>query len=197
MNGALERARGYAGLHQISITVAATHDATAPLDHLLSYRSEEGPTRLRSMTPTSMRTGWCSASSLIDTRHYAPDVRELVGDAAAPCCRAPPMRRHFASWRARRTAFGAENRSRGRDKRRSIWTPPACQQEPRSRDQNRMQTYIRPVLKPSRLLAMMGIRAPRATHVNATSWVIGVCGLARRRSDRSRHQRLPTAHLDG
>src|SRR5689334_8698468 len=44
---------------------------------------------------------------------------------------------------------------------------------------------------------MMGIRAPRPTPVNATAWVIGVCGVARRRSDRSRHQRWPTAHLLG
>ena len=32
----------------------------------------------------------------------------------------------------------------------------------RRRDQDRMQSYIRPLLKPRRLRAMMGIRAPRA-----------------------------------
>jgi hypothetical protein len=32
----------------------------------------------------------------------------------------------------------------------------------RTRDQNRMQSYIRPLLKPRWLRAMMGIRAPRA-----------------------------------
>jgi hypothetical protein len=32
----------------------------------------------------------------------------------------------------------------------------------RTRDQDRMQSYIRPVLKPLWLRAMMGIRAPRA-----------------------------------
>ncbi len=34
--------------------------------------------------------------------------------------------------------------------------------EIRTRDQDRMQSYIRPLLKPCRLRAMMGIRAPRA-----------------------------------
>jgi hypothetical protein len=32
----------------------------------------------------------------------------------------------------------------------------------RARDQDRMQSYIRPPLKPQWLRAMMGIRAPRA-----------------------------------
>jgi hypothetical protein len=46
----------------------------------------------------------------------------------------------------------------------NIWTPPGCQQGNHDRriDQDRMQSYIRPVVKRASPLAIMGIRAPRA-----------------------------------
>jgi len=50
-----------------------------------------------------------------------------------------------------------------------------------------MQSYIRPVVERAALLAIMGIRAPRANRWTTTSKVNGVIGLARRRSDRSCH----------
>jgi hypothetical protein len=53
-----------------------------------------------------------------------------------------------------------------------------------------MQSYIRPLLKPRRLRAMMGIRAPRAISETRPHSVNGVNGLSRRRSDRSRHRFL-------
>jgi hypothetical protein len=61
----------------------------------------------------------------------------------------------------------------------------------RRNDQNRMQSYIRPVVKPHRLLAIMGIRAPRANRRRTTLRVNVVIGLARCRSDRSRHDQVP------